>query len=754
VADAFRSMDERVALAGRALTEEETVPQTDGVHTYVSVKFPLHDATGRPYAVSGISTDITGREREQKERARLAAIVQSSDDAIISKSLDGTIQSWNPGAQKLFGHSAEEAIGKPITMLMAPGCRDEEREILERLARGEAIDHFETQRIRKNGRSVEVSITISPLKNERGELIGASKIARDITEQRHAERRLQAQLAKLDLLSRTTRAIGERQHLHSILQVAILQLEEDLPIDFGCACLYEPASPVLTVACVGAKSQSLALQLAMTEKAQIAIDPSGLSRCVGGELVYEPDIANSLSPFPQRLARAGLGSLVLAPLMIESKVFGVLLVSRREVGQFSSSDTEFLRQLSEHLALAMHQAELYASLQRAYDDLRQSQQSVMQQERLRVLGQLASGIAHDINNVLSPATLYAELLLERHASPGSEMRSHVLVIQSALESVANTVARMKEFYRRGEPQLTHVSVDVNRVLEQVIDLTRARWSAMPQERGMVVRIQSELDSTPPSIRGEESEIRDAFTNLILNAVDAMPQGGTLTVRTRAIEPGQVCIDVIDTGIGMDERTRARCLEPFFTTKGERGTGLGLAMVYGMVERHGGEIQIQSEVGRGTSVQLTFPQFAPTATSAIEILSGPKPLPPLQILFIDDDPIVLKSLRDAFEQDGHFVVTADGGQRGIDTFRAAYQRGEHFAAVITDLGMPDVDGRTVASAIKSLAPDVPVILLTGWGHRLLAEHDRPASVDRVLSKPPKLAVLRLALSELTAESRLQ
>jgi len=687
---------------------------------------------------------------EHQAQGQLAAIVQSSDDSIISTTLDGIIQSWNPGAQKLFGYAAAEMLGQPTTILIPPERLEEETGILARLARGEAIDHLETLRRGKDGRLIEVSVTVSPIRNDRGELIGTSKIARDITERRHTERKLRAHLAKLDLLSRTTRAIGERQDLRSILQVAIRSLEEDLPIDFGCGCLYDAAQQVLTVACVGVKGHTSALRLEMPENARLEIDHNGLSRWVSGQLLYEPDLAHVELPFAQRLARAGLGSLVAAPLIIESKVFGVVFAGRRETDQFNSSDCEFLQHLSEHLALALHQAELYGALQRAYEDLRQTQQSVMQQERLRVLGQLASGIAHDINNALSPAGLYTQLLLERETSLSSRAKDYLTVIQQSLDSVAHTVARMKEFYRRREPQLTPVLVDLNRILAQVIDLTRARWSAMPQERGIVIRTQTDLATDLPAIAGDESELRDAFTNLILNAVDAMAGGGTLTVRTRAMESGQVCVEVLDTGIGMDEATRTRCLEPFFTTKGERGSGLGLAMVYGMLERHGGTIEIDSKPGEGTSIRLIFPPAIATTPEADGSGLYPRlqPSQSLRILFVDDDPIILKSLRDTLEQDGHVVVIADGGQRGIDAFRTAQERGEHFAAVITDLGMPYVDGRTVARAIKSAAPETPVILLTGWGHRLLAENDRPDCVDRVLSKPPKLAALRLALAELT------
>jgi CheY-like chemotaxis protein len=197
---------------------------------------------------------------------------------------------------------------------------------------------------------------------------------------------------------------------------------------------------------------------------------------------------------------------------------------------------------------------------------------------------------------------------------------------------------------------------------------------------------------------------------------------------------------------MTETTRSRCLEPFFTTKGERGTGLGLPTVFGMLQRHGGELEIDSELGVGTTMRLVFPR-APTGVE----LGGrqlPAILRSLRILLVDDDPLLLKSMRDALELDNHQVVTAEGGQAGIDMFAAAVASGEHLDAVITDLGMPYVDGRKVAARIRQLAATVPIIMLTGWGHRLITTDDKPEHVDRVLSKPPKMADLRATLADLT------
>jgi signal transduction histidine kinase len=388
-------------------------------------------------------------------------------------------------------------------------------------------------------------------------------------------------------------------------------------------------------------------------------------------------------------------------------------------------------------------------------DAQDKLKALMQHERLRALGQMASGIAHDINNALSPIALYSELLLETEPGLGAQARTYLQTIQRANDDVAATVARLREFYRRREPQLTLAPIDLSTLAQQVVDLTRARWSDMPQQRGIVIELRTEWASDLPAIMGVESEIREALTNLIFNAADAMPEGGTLTLRTKLAATAtdspeasvlqRVDVEVTDTGVGMDENTRRRCLEPFFTTKGERGTGLGLAMVYGVVQRHSAGIEIESTVGTGTTARLSF-AVPVAATLAPAQYSTTHPIPTrLRILVVDDDPVLLKALRDALENDGHAIVTANGGQEGIDVFIAARGRSDAFAIVVTDLGMPYVDGRKVASSVKAVSPSTPVILLTGWGERLIAEGDVPPHVDRLLSKPPKLRELREALA---------
>ena len=660
---------------------------------------------------------------------------------------------WSNETYRIFGMTRDTFIpsmGSYLPMVH-PEDRSSAHAAQELVRQGINPGPMEYRIIRPDGTVRQISRESELVRDAAGRPLSLISTIHDITERKEAERRIQGQLEHLNLLDHITRAIGERQDLRSIFQVVVRSLEDSLPIDFGCVCLYDPAANALQVTCVGAKSEALAHELTMEEQASIGVDDNGLGRCVQGQLVYEPDIGEVRFPFPERLARGGLRSLVMAPLRSESRVFGVLVTARRGVRGFSSVECEFLRQLSQHVALAAHQAQLHGALQQAYDDLRQTQQAMLQEERLRALGQMASGIAHDINNALSPVALYTQSMLETERNLSERARGYLETIQRAVEDVARTVARMREFYRQRETQLDLAPVQMNSMVQQVVDLTRARWNDMPQQRGIMIQALTELAPDLPKVMGVESEIREALTNLVFNAVDAMPEGGTLTLRTRLAnadaQRASVVVEVADSGIGMDEVTRQRCLEPFFTTKGERGTGLGLAMVFGMLQRHGADIEIASAPGAGTTMRLVF--AVPTAllaepgrpTGAIEA-----PLR-LRLLLIDDDPILLKSLRDTLETDGHVIVTANGGKEGIATFQAGLDRGETFAAVITDLGMPYLDGRRVATAVKEASPTTPVILLTGWGQQLAAEGDVPPHVDRVLTKPPRLRELREALAQL-------
>jgi signal transduction histidine kinase/CHASE3 domain sensor protein/FixJ family two-component response regulator len=694
--------------------------------------------------------------RESERRFR--AFVGATSDVVYRKGPDWS-EMRNLQGQEIVPDSSLDSSRNRLEKYIHPDDQARVKEAIREAIRTKNTLEVEHRILRNDGTLGWIFSRAVPLLDESGEIVEWFGAASDVTARKQTEIKLQAQLARLALLSQITRAVGERQDIKSIFQVVIRTLEEHLPVDFCSICLYEPEAKELTVTSVGKHSEPLAIELAMTEHAHIPIDKNGLSQCVQGQLVYEPNLAEVPFPFPQRLLRSGLGAFVVAPLLVESEVFGVLVTARRESDSFSSGECEFLRQLSEHVALAAHQAKLHNALQRAYDDLRQTQQAVMQQERLLALGKMASGIAHDINNAISPVALYTESLLEHAPEISPRTRQYLETIRRAIDDVAHTVARMREFYRPREADTVMRRVHLNELAQQVIDLTRARWSDMAQQRGIAIKVEAVLAPDLPAILGVEGELRDALTNLIFNAVDAMPEGGALMLRTqvlrnahaaleRAAAQELVQVEVLDSGVGMDEDTRRRCFEPFFTTKGERGTGLGLAMVYGTVQRHNADIEIDSEVGKGTTVRLSFA----VANSPDNIMGVDLPVsvtPSLRILLVDDDPIVLRSLEDILRADGHTVLCADGGQAGIDAFLAAKSAGTPFQVVLTDLGMPHVDGRRVSAAVKAASPETVVLLLTGWGQRLIDDGDIPAHVDWVLSKPPKLRELRETLARTPA-----
>lgn len=414
---------------------------------------------------------------------------------------------------------------------------------------------------------------------------------------------------RLDLLRQITTAIGKNDDLDGIFDAAVRSVEEQMRVDFACICSYDKDSNSLAVKCVGPKSEALARDLAMPEQSRINVDENGLLRCVSGEWVYEADITGAEFPFPERLERGGLRCFVAAPLQVEGRVFGALIAARVAAHGFVPDECEFLKQLSEHVALAAHHSLLYGDLQNAYNDVRETQLSMLQQERLRALGQMASGVAHDINNALSPITLYADSLIRTEAGLSARGRGFLEIIQRSVDDIAHTVTRLGDFARPNAPEPAGSVVDLNTLIPQVLALTEARWRDIPQQNGLLIVVRTNLSPGLAPLLGDASEIREALTNLIFNAVDAMPAGGQLTLATKVIGADayeRVSLEVSDSGIGMDEEARRRCLEPFFTTKGRRGSGLGLAMVYGIAQRHEATVDIQSVLGSGTTVSIEFP----------------------------------------------------------------------------------------------------------------------------------------------------
>ena len=378
-------------------------------------------------------------------------------------------------------------------------------------------------------------------------------------------------------------------------------------------------------------------------------------------------------------------------------------------------------------------------LEKALKQLEETQQQIIQQERLHAFATMASGVAHDFNNALSVILGFSEVALRKcEGKPDVETQRHYLhnIVTAALDG-AKMVTRLREFYRPDDIREPRVAVNLNELVHQAITITQPKWKTQSLVKGVKIEVKTEL-APIPAVAADAAELREALTNLIFNAVDAMPDGGTITIRS-AEENGNVTMKVADTGTGMSEEVRLRCLEPFFTTKGELGTGLGLAMVYGIVERHGGTLNVRSIEGRGTTFIVSLPKH--TATEQVAQADTAAMARPLRVLVADDQPLLCEILTEYLTNDCHSVVTAKDGREALERFSEG-----KFDLVITDQVMPEMTGDQLAGAIKTRSPSTPVVLVTGSTQAL---GKRIGEVtDYVLNKPVSVIDLRHALVRVT------
>ena len=406
-----------------------------------------------------------------------------------------------------------------------------------------------------------------------------------------------------------------------------------------------------------------------------------------------------------------------------------------------------------HLALQNQNAALEEKVRQRTTDLEQtlaelkaSQQQQVERERLRALGEMSSGIAHDFNNQLTVLVGYTELLLLNDAQMLSNRpmaRHYLQTVRTAAHDSAGIVGRLREFSRVREAEDVFLPLNLPRLVQETATLTRPKWRTQARAAGRAVNVRLEL--TPiPDVAGNAAELREVVTSLIFNAVDAMPQGGEITLRTRNAGAGAVAFEVVDTGIGMTEEVRRRCLEPFFSTKNETGSGLGLSVVYGIVKRHDGTLDVLTELGHGTTVSIRLP-VASQATlppGRVAPVGGDvRPGRSLRVLVVEDDPRVREVVSEYLRRDDHEVSTAVTGREGLEKFDAG-----RFDLVVTDLALEEMNGEQLAMAIKQRVADCPVILLTGFADTLLDRAQVPAGFDAILRKPLVPADLWRALAQ--------
>jgi signal transduction histidine kinase/putative methionine-R-sulfoxide reductase with GAF domain len=426
------------------------------------------------------------------------------------------------------------------------------------------------------------------------------------------------------------------------------------------------------------------------------------------------------------------------PMSAGNVEYGVLLIASD--APFAERDERLLADIGQLGGLALRSARLFEERGRAYAELGAAQDSLMRAEKLRALGEMASGVAHDFNNLLAAISGRTQLLLGR-VTDATQLR-WVNAIKRAADDGAHTVRRLQEFtrIRRDQP---FVPLDLNDIIRGALEVTETRWRNEAQSRGIVIDVEPALVPEPVMMLGNASELREVLTNLILNAVDAMPEGGRLRLGSVA-EDTEVEAWIEDSGSGMTEEVRQKLFDPFFTTKGPKGTGLGLSITFGIVSRHGGRITVDSVLGQGTTFRLRFPKRAEgedteVAAPEAELL----PSRSLRCLVVDDEEEVASTLADMLEAKGHEPVVFTKSTEALTQVTA-----QHFDIVFSDLAMPDLSGFQLARAVKEAAPNLPVVLITGFGVELSPEQCRTNHVDAVLTKPVEFAQLMAVAARLT------
>jgi signal transduction histidine kinase len=440
----------------------------------------------------------------------------------------------------------------------------------------------------------------------------------------------------------------------------------------------------------------------------------------------------------ERILAAGTRAYLSVLLRAHGVLIGVLTVGDVAGRVYTPEEITLLQAFADQAALALDNAQLFERAQRAHDDLARAHAQLVRGETLRAVGELAAGAAHHLNNLLAVVLGRIQIALRRSSAP--DLARDLRPAEQAALDGADVVKRLARF-SRGHPEPTIVPVDLNELVDDVVEMTRPRWQNEAEARGVRVETVLELGAIPLA-SADPPSVREVLVNLILNSVDAMPTGGRIVVRTWATDAGVHC-SVSDTGLGMSAEVRRRVFEPFFTTKGVKSTGLGLSVNYGIIQRLGGELTIDTEEGRGSTVTFRLPA---AKTQPRRAAPPPDNLPPspLRVLLIDDDAAVRSVVADMLAEDGHEVVQAAGGPEGLAHLGSL----PRVDLVLTDLGMLGMNGWDVARAVRATSRSTIVGLITGWDEDLGPKPPDTGQVDLIVRKP----VTQDALRDVIAHTR--
>ncbi len=666
--------------------------------------------TDQGILVSAAVRDVTARRLAAETAAQLASIIQSSHDAVIGKTLDQVITSWNPGAERLYGYPAAEMLGRHIEVLIPVPDREREAEVLTAVARGERVEQYQTRRLRKDGTTVDVSLTLSPIADRAGTIVGVATVARDVTERQRAEARFRGLLEAapdamvcVDSCGKIALVNAQAERLFGYHRDGLVGQQVEILVPDGV----RDAHP--------------------GHRAGYVADPR--PRPMGADIQLTGRRRDGTT-FPAEVSLSAIDT-----------DDGILV-------------TAVVRDVTERMEILAERERLRTQAER--DRL---ERQLHQSRRLESLGQLAGGVAHDFNNLLGVISNYASFVGDEVAKEAPDgrwqaVRDDIKQIQQAAERAAGLTHQLLAFARQEviQPRV----LNINDVVESVEQL-------LVRTLGEHVELITDLAGDLLPVLADPGQIEQVLVNLAVNARDAMPGGGKLTIQTANTDIDEaaaaqaeltvgryVALKVSDTGTGIPKDVVDRVFDPFFTTKPKgEGSGLGLATVYGIITQAGGHVRIYSEPGMGTILTALLP-----VTGKAPDAKAPPPAQPRRghgetVLVVEDEAAMREVTRRILARNGYHVVATPSGREALS---ALSRHLDHIDVLLTDVVMPHMQGRELADKVRILQPAARVVFMSGYTQGLLGAQGVLAPGVHLIEKPFSETILLAKLHEiLTTQS---
>jgi PAS domain S-box-containing protein len=700
--------------AGQALTHYETVRvRKDGTRVPISLTVsPIYDDAGQVIGASKMARDITEKKNAETSARRLAAVVESSDDAIVTKNLDGTITSWNRAAERMFGYTQEEAIGKSIRILIPEHLQSEEDMVLAKIRAGEGVDHFETIRQRKDGTQLFISLTVSPIRNDDGLVVGASKIARDITERARLQAAAREQAAITRKIGEIGAAVASTLERDTIAQKVTDAATDLTRAEFGAFFYnvrdHQAGDAYMLYALAGASKEAFSSFPNPRATELFAPTFHGERTVRLDDVTNDPRYGKSPPYYGMPPGHLPVRSYLAVPVRsVSGVVLGGLFFGHSAVGVFTAQHERVVEGIAAWASVALENSRLYIEARDA---------NRMKDEFLAVL-------SHELRTPLNAIVGYAKLLRGGILSGDKATRGIETLERNAiwLTQIVEDVLDVSRIVS-GKIRLDVQPVDLPLIINNAVA------TVQPAAEAKDLRVHAILDPRVSPVSGDPDRLQQVVWNLLSNAVKFTPKGGRVQVRLQLVN-SNVEIVVSDTGIGIRPDFLPYVFERFRqaeagTTRKTGGLGLGLAIVRHIVEMHGGTVEASSAgEGQGSTFRVRLPLMIVhpervevrrehPRSERREALTGLGDLHGVRVLAIDDEEDALTLLRVVLEAAGADVSTSGSAATALDAIASTSPH-----VLVVDLGMPDVDGfeliRRIRASPNAAVRDLPAAALTAF-----------------------------------------